>query len=296
MTVDQSEPPGSELIFVSGLSGAGKSVVLAMLEDLHYYCIDNLPLSLVGTLNPTELAAADPRCRKLAVGIDARTGGAIAEFPELLDELRATHRDCQIRVIFLHADVPVLLRRFSETRRRHPLTDQATALDEALSVERRLVEPIASVADITLDTSATNLHELRESIRSQLLPEDAEGLLLQLQSFGFKFGVPHGIDLLFDVRCLPNPHWERELRPLSGQDPEIARWLAGQPGVAEMQADIQGFLERWLPAYQQQDRNYLTVAIGCTGGRHRSVYLVDQLASLLARPGRLIQVRHTEMR
>lgn len=290
--VDQRQ----ELLIVSGLSGAGKSIVLDMLEDLNYYCIDNLPLSMLGTLHPRALAQTDVRCNRMAIGIDARTGGHIEQVPDLLSNLRAANPNFHTRVMFLHADTDVLLRRFSETRRKHPLTNAQTSLSDALAAERQLLEPVAEIADFTLDTSLTNLHELRERIRTTLASDSESQMMLQLQSFGFKYGVPDGVDLVFDVRCLPNPHWEPSLRKLTGRDPAIRQWLEQQTPVQAMARDILGFLQNWLPAYQQQNRNYLTVAIGCTGGQHRSVYLVERLASELADADLKILVRHTEIR
>ncbi len=285
-----------ELLIVSGLSGAGKSIVLDMLEDLNYYCMDNLPLSMLGTLHPRALATTDPRCKRLAIGIDARTGGHIEQLPTLIETLRDANPDFLTRVMFLHADTEVLLKRFSETRRKHPLTNDTTSLTDALSAERRLLEPIAEIADFSIETSRSNLHELRERVRNTLAASDQTQMMLQLQSFGFKYGVPDGVDLVFDVRCLPNPHWEPSLRKLTGRDPQIQSWLGEQQAVQDMATDIHDFLLRWLPAYQQQNRNYLTVAIGCTGGQHRSVYLVESLARRLTASDRKILIRHTEIR
>lgn len=285
-----------ELLIVSGLSGAGKSIVLDMLEDLNYYCIDNLPLSMLGTLHPRALAQTDLRCNRMAIGIDARTGGQIEQVPELISNLREANPSFHTRVMFLHADTDVLLRRFSETRRKHPLTNARTSLSDALAAERQLLEPVAEIADFTIDTTQTNLHELRENIRAILAGDSESQMMLQLQSFGFKYGVPDGVDLVFDVRCLPNPHWEPSLRKLTGRDPAIREWLEQQAPVQAMGQDILSFLRNWLPAYQQQNRNYLTVAIGCTGGQHRSVYLVEHLASALSDADLKILVRHTEIR
>ena len=285
-----------ELLIVSGLSGAGKSIVLDMLEDLNYYCMDNLPLSMLGSLHPRALAKTDMRCNHLAIGIDARTGGHIDQVPELLNNLRAANPAFDTRVMFLHADTDVLLRRFSETRRKHPLTNDSTSLKDALHAERKLLAPIADIADYTLDTSQSNLHELRERVRNTLAAGSEAQMLLQLQSFGFKYGMPTGVDLVFDVRCLPNPHWEPSLRKLTGRDPAIQQWLQDQAPVQAMAKDIKQFLENWLPSYQQQNRNYLTVAIGCTGGQHRSVFLVETLAAQLQDAQRKILIRHTEIR
>lgn len=284
-----------ELLIVSGLSGAGKSIVLDMLEDLGYYCMDNLPLSLVGALNPRALAKTDARCGRMAIGIDARSGGHIEQLPTLIETLRDANPDFHTRVMFLHANVEVLLKRFSETRRKHPLTDENTSLPDALLAERILLEPIAGIADFSIETSHTNLHELRELVRNTLVASQEARMMLQLQSFGFKFGVPDGVDLVFDVRCLPNPHWEPSLRKLTGRDAAIQQWLGEQAEVKAMGDDIASFMETWLPSYQKQNRNYLTVAIGCTGGQHRSVYLVETLAQRLAADRRQVLVRHTEI-
>ncbi len=286
-----------ELIFVSGLSGAGKSVALDMLEDLDFFCIDNLPLALAASLQPDELARHDSRYARIAVGIDARASAAdVRTFPEYLRRIRAEHPNYTVRVIFLTATSEVLMRRFSETRRRHPLTSADTVLREAIAQEHALLTPVAEVADITLDTSQTNLHELREMIRTTLHPgEVAGGLAIVVRSFGFKFGAPNGLDLMFDVRCLPNPHWSPELRSKTGLDPEVQQWLAKQEMVGTMQADIEHFLGRWIPAYAAQDRHYLTVGIGCTGGKHRSVYLAEAVGANLKTTHSLTSIRHTEL-
>ncbi|MEN8721092.1 MAG: RNase adapter RapZ [Oceanococcaceae bacterium] len=288
-------PP--ELVFVSGMSGAGKSVALDMLEDLDFFCIDNLPLALAASLNPTELARHDRRYLRIAVGIDARaSANDMRVFPEYIRRTRADHPDYTVRVIFLTASTDVLMRRFSETRRRHPLTDDDTTLEEALRREHALMTPVAEIADISLDTSSTNLHELRERIRSTLHPGDTSGgLAVVVQSFGFKYGAPRGLDLMFDVRCLPNPHWSPELREQTGRDPAVQQWLAAQEPVVRMQQDICDFLARWIPAFSQQDRHYLTVGIGCTGGKHRSVYLAEQVARTLRSAHAMTSVRHTEL-
>lgn len=286
----------AELLIVSGLSGAGKSIVLDMLEDLDFYCIDNLPLSLLSTLHPRALAKTDPRCRHLAIGVDARTDGHIDQLPRLIETLADAYPNFRTRVIFIQADKDVLLRRFAETRRKHPLSNSNMSLSDALDKEKELLTPLARQANITIDTSHTNLHELRERVRHVLTENAGHQLLLQLQSFGFKYGVPDGVDLVFDARCLPNPHWHPELRPYNGTQAPVAEWLAQQPEVIAMRDDIAAFIERWLPAYQAQDRNYLTVAIGCTGGQHRSVFLVEQLAKILNHSGRQVLLRHTEIR
>ena len=286
-----------DLVFVSGLSGAGKSVALDMLEDLDYFCIDNLPLALAASLNPEELGRRDKRYWRIAVGIDARASlEDVRAFPAYVERVRAENPSYELRVIFLTADVEVLTRRFSETRRRHPLTSSERILREAIVAEQELLAPVAELADITLDTSNTNLHELRELIRSTLRPAGNEGdLAIVLRSFGFKHGTPSGLDLMFDVRCLPNPHWAPELRALTGRDERIGEWLQTHEEVREMEADILNFLRRWIPRYAAQARHYLTIGIGCTGGKHRSVHLAERIGQILKEEHPMVSIRHTEL-
>lgn len=282
-----------QLVIISGLSGAGKTVALKQYEDLGYYCIDNLPLALVSHMATRTLHTMEKRYELLAVGIDARESPKeIARFPKYLDKLR--DRGIEIRVLFLNADEQVLLQRYSDTRRKHPLSDDKTSLLEAIRKEVRLLEPISNAADATIDTSTLNLHELREKVLQQTSGGAAGKLSIQLMSFGFKHGTPADADFVFDVRCLPNPHWEPTLRSMTGQDEAVAAWLERYPEVRKMLNDIRTFLEHWLPEYQKQDRAYLTIAIGCTGGRHRSVYVVEQLAKALAHRFERIIIKHRE--
>lgn len=265
------------LVIVSGLSGAGKTVALKQYEDLGYYCIDNIPLALITALIKRIAGRAGPGDdERIALGIDARERPSeIRRFPAHLKKFQA--HGIEVRVLFLTASDEVLLRRYGETRRRHPLSTDQVSLPEAIRLERKLLAPIADCADEPIDTSHLNLHELREAIHARL-PEAGAGLLSVLfLSFGFKNGVPDGIDFLFDVRCLPNPHWNEDLRRLSGRDAPVAEWLDKQPPVRKMFHDIRAFLGDWLPAFRAQDRAYVTVAVGCTGGQHRSVYLVERL-------------------
>ncbi len=266
-----------QLVIISGLSGAGKTVALKQYEDLGYFCIDNLPLALVSNMAERTLHTMEKRYERLAVGIDARESpDEIALFPKYLDSLR--ERNINIRVVFLTADEQVLLHRYSDTRRKHPLSDTKTSLLEAIRKEVRLLEPISTTADAIIDTSRLNLHELREKVLEQSPGSGGDKLSVQLMSFGFKHGAPAEADFVFDVRCLPNPHWEPALRSMTGRDAAVAEWLERQPSVLKMTSDIRTFLEHWMPEYQKQDRAYLTIAIGCTGGKHRSVYLVEKLA------------------
>ncbi|MEC9407182.1 MAG: RNase adapter RapZ [Abyssibacter sp.] len=282
-----------ELIIVSGLSGAGKSVALRVLEDQGYFCIDNLPMALLDSLaSHAEAKQAAPS--RLAVGIDARASrDDIQGYSDHIAALRA--RGIRASTLFLEADDDVLLRRFSETRRKHPLTDNDATLRDAIETERRLLDPIADCADIILDTSQTNVHELRERVRHRIGGAPDAPLTVLFLSFGFKYGVPDDVDYVFDVRCLPNPHWKPALKPQTGQDADVADYLASLPACQALESDIASFLERWLPAFEGQDRTYITVGIGCTGGRHRSVYLVEALARRFRAAGRAIQIRHSEL-
>ena len=283
-----------KLVVVSGLSGAGKTVALRQYEDLGWYCIDNIPLDFVEPLVAHALINSDPRYARMAIGVDARESPTqIGYFPEHLESLRT--RGVDVDVLFLTADEEIILKRYSETRRKHPLSDGQTSLVEAIRQERELLAPIANAADVTLDTTRLNLHELRTAIDSRLPEGDAAKFSLQFLSFGFKNGIPDGADYVFDVRCLPNPHWVPALRPLSGRDAAVAAYLGAQPEVQAMQADITQFLERWLPAYEAQDRAYVTVGIGCTGGQHRSVYLVEQLAPHFKQHFNQVVIKHREL-
>ncbi len=282
-----------QLVIISGLSGAGKTVALKQYEDLGYFCVDNLPLALVSNMAERTVQTMEKRYERLAVGIDARESpDEIALFPKYLDSLR--ERNIDIRVVFLTADEQVLLHRYSDTRRKHPLSDARTSLLEAIRKEVRLLEPISTAADAIINTSRLNLHELREKVLEQAPGDGGDKLSVQLMSFGFKHGTPEDADFVFDVRCLPNPHWETALRGLTGRDEAVAEWLERHPSVHKMTSDIRTFLEQWVPEYQKQDRAYLTIAIGCTGGKHRSVYLVEKLAKYFEQRVDHIIIKHRE--
>lgn len=284
-----------KLVIVSGLSGAGKTVALKQYEDIGYHCIDNLPLPLLWPLSQHSLEAGDDRYARLAISVDARENPSeIAQFPHYLQRLH--ERGVQTHVLFLRADSSVLLQRYSETRRRHPLALGDVTLADAIDQEQHLLAPVANLADATIDTTHKNLHELREEIFGQVPGGGSGKLSVQFESFGFRNGIPVDADFVFDVRCLPNPHWESALRPMSGCDAPVAAWLQRQPGVEPMIEDIRGFLDRWLPEFRKQDRAYLTVAIGCTGGQHRSVYLVERLVAHYTGMLDHISVRHRELR
>jgi RNase adapter protein RapZ len=283
------------IIIVSGLSGSGKTIALQTLEDLDYYCVDNLPLKLILPLAREILAASDILPPVVAVGVDARNFiDELNRFPATLAELRASA--LIVEVLFLQADDEILLKRYSETRRRHPLDLGSVPLREAIRQERRLLEPIVACADLIVDTSDTNIYQLRELLRARLHDTPREAMSLLFESFGFKNGVPADADFVFDVRCLPNPHWESQLRPLTGLDRPVVEFLERQPEAMAMVADLRRFLEAWLPRFEASDRSYLTVAIGCTGGQHRSVFIADALARSFSAVRDYVMVRHRELK
>ena len=283
-----------KLVIVTGLSGSGKTVALHALEDNGFYCIDNLPVGLVEALTDDLLSHRLPHHDRVALGIDARNPALdLAGMPAIIDGLQ--RRGVDTRVIFLEADDAVLLQRFSETRRRHPLTTGGCTLDEAIDAERELLAPFRQAADFVVDTSRTNLHQLRELVE-QRIAETGARLSISLQSFGYKHGTPRDADLLFDARCLPNPHWHQHLRPLSGRDAAVKEFLSADERTERFYRQIAQFVEEWLPGLAQDGRSYLTVGIGCTGGQHRSVYLVERLAARLRAEGYEPLVVHRELR
>jgi len=264
-----------KLVIVSGLSGSGKSVALHTLEDLGYYCIDNLPTGLLSAF-ASELKLAPRPIDNAAVGIDARNlPQGLQQFNQILDKLQT--QDIQSEVLFLTCDADTLIKRFSETRRRHPLSNERVSLAEAIEFERNLLEPIAERADLFIDTSKSTLHQLRDLVHQRIQYRRKSRLSLLFESFGYKSGVPTNADFVFDARCLPNPHWQQNLRRLTGRNKEVIAYLEGDPQVEQMCSELCSFLDRWIPAFEADNRSYLTVAIGCTGGQHRSVYLVERL-------------------
>lgn len=282
------------LVIVSGRSGSGKSTALAVLEDSGFYCIDNLPASLLPELAERVLLDAELLRPQVAVSIDARNlPSQLKRFPQLLEELR--QRNIQCDVLYLDADNATLLKRFSETRRRHPLTDEHRSLAEAIHDEIALLGPIADLADLKIDTTGLNLYQLRDSIRLRLLEKPEPGTAFLIESFGFKRGMPVDADLVFDVRCLPNPYWKAELREYNGLEQPIRDYMAGQADVEEMFSDLHSYLDKWLPRFAASNRAYVTVAIGCTGGQHRSVYLAERLGQALRAHLKNVQIRHRDL-
>jgi UPF0042 nucleotide-binding protein len=282
------------LIVVSGLSGSGKSIALAMLEDLDFYCVDNLPAGLLPGMIAYTVRSNEADYRRTAVGIDARNRPEdLADVPRLVDELRRSGIACEL--FFLRAENEVLLKRFSETRRRHPLSRTGLGLQDALATERRLLAPVANAADLTVDTSRLSVHELRELIRERLVERNTNAPSLLFQSFAYRHGVPDDADFVFDARSLPNPYWDTSLRELTGRDEAVVEFLGAQPEAQRFLADLIEFLERWLPALVRSSRSYLTVAVGCTGGQHRSVYLAEQLARHFSSHGGQTLIRHRDL-
>jgi RNase adapter protein RapZ len=276
-----------QLILITGLSGSGKSVALAVLEDAGFYCVDNLPVAMVGGLVETLRASRNDR---VALTIDARTGEAVAGLPDLVRRLRGEGID--VRVIFLEAKPDTLIKRYSETRRRHPLSQGGLTLPECIDRERELVAGISDMAH-HIDTSDLAPNTLRNWVRDFATLPDT-GLTLLFESFGFKHGIPLDADFVFDVRCLPNPHYDPQLRPLTGCDVAVADFLRATPDAMRMLEDIHRFVTDWLPAFERDNRSYLTVAIGCTGGRHRSVFFVEALAARFRERMRTL-ARHREL-
>jgi UPF0042 nucleotide-binding protein len=282
------------LIIVSGLSGSGKSVALHVLEDLGFYCIDNIPVALLRSFVDEILLRRDAAFENVGVGLDARNRPSdIDDIPSLIAKLRRDGVECD--VIFLKADDQTLLSRFSETRRKHPLTNRDISLAEAIAKERELLGPVINSAELVIDTTGMTVYALREQIRERVGQRAPGALSILIESFGYKHGLPASADFVFDVRCLPNPYWEPQLRPLTGKDYPVRRFLDEQPLVQEMVDAIVKFLEEWIPRYKDFQRSDLTVAIGCTGGMHGSVYVAEAVARRLSATYGPIRTQHHEI-
>jgi UPF0042 nucleotide-binding protein len=266
------------LVIVSGMSGAGKSQALHTLEDQGYFCIDNLPLELLDSaLNTNRLLES----KKIAIGIDARSGEKhLDKLPDVVSNLKSQFKT---DIIYLYAGKAVLIKRYDETRRKHPLSEPDTTLRDTIIKEYELLAPVREIADIQIDTSTTDIYELSSQIKNRICGTEQQSLSLMFQSFGFKYGTPRDSDYLFDVRCLPNPYWVPELRGHTGLEDNVQQWLSSQELVNKMESDLKTYIENWIPHIISSQRAYLTISIGCTGGHHRSVYLTEKLATYFSK-------------
>ncbi|MGF1700057.1 RNase adapter RapZ [Photobacterium makurazakiensis] len=274
------------LMVVSGRSGSGKSIALRVLEDLGYYCVDNLPVTLL----PQFIKTLEGNQQNVAVSIDVRN--MPAEPDVIRETLDSLGDDVDVNVLFLDADDKELIKRYSETRRLHPLSRNNMSLEQAILSESDHLAELKEHADLVIDTTSKSIHDLSETVRSRVLGRDARELIMVFESFGFKHGLPTDADYVFDVRFLPNPHWVPELKPQTGLDQDVKEYLSAQPEVNQLIYQIRNFIETWLPMLEKNNRSYLTVAIGCTGGQHRSVYVAQKLAEHFKYEGHQIQIRH----
>jgi UPF0042 nucleotide-binding protein len=273
-----------QLVVVSGLSGSGKTVALRTLEDLGYYCVDNLPAALMPAFVQA-IAQSTGGHHRLAVGVDVRNRAEnLNRLPQILAELARS--DIGYRLVFLDTRDDVLIKRYSETRRRHPLSGEGLGLAEAIAEERRLLKPMLALADRVVDTSDLNVHQLRKAVLARVAPEHNARVSLLFESFAYRRGLPGDADFVFDARCLPNPHWDPRLRPLSGRDVAVREHLDAQDTVRDYVGQVEAFLDTWMPRFESESRSYVTIAFGCTGGRHRSVYLAEKLAQHFRDAGR----------
>ena len=275
-----------KLIIVSGQSGSGKSIALRVLEDLGYYCVDNLPVTLL----PQLLQTLNSKTEQVAVSIDVRN--LPKEKQELNDIIAELKASTELTSLFLDTNQSVLIKRYSETRRLHPLTKDDLSLSQAIEIEKQRLRPLALLADLKIDTTELNIHELSEQIKERILGKKKNQLVLVFQSFGFKHGLPMDADYVFDVRFLPNPHWIPELKPYTGLDEPVINYLSQQPEVISFALQIENLLTTWLPLLEKNNRSYVTVAIGCTGGQHRSVFIAEKLAKYFKQQDYVVQTRH----
>ena len=283
-----------KLVIISGRSGSGKSTALNVLEDLGFYCIDNLPVGLLPNLLMQTPNAEVNYNANMAVSIDARNiPTELAHFADIIAQLDP--KQCQLEIIYLDAHPDTLLTRFSATRRKHPLTGPDIPLYEAINQEGLVLQHIADMADLTVDTTHLSMHQLRSMIKSRVVQKQGNEMSLLFESFGFKHGIPKDSDLVFDVRCLPNPYWDPQLRKYTGQDQPVVNFLQKEKTVNSMFDDIHGFLQNWLPEFQSNNRTYMTVSIGCTGGQHRSVYMAERLLNHYQDEYANVQLRHREL-
>ncbi|MDH5353402.1 MAG: RNase adapter RapZ [Gammaproteobacteria bacterium] len=283
-----------KLVIVSGLSGSGKTVALHTLEDAGYFCVDNLPVALLPKFIDTTILSTPTFYDLIAVAIDARSG--IDDVHQLDDAIKQIRQlNFITEILFLTSDTKKLVSRFSETRRKHPLSRSGIPLIEAINLEKNLLQNIYSNADLIIDTTSLNVHQLRRKIVQRLLPDTGADMAILVQSFGFKHSLPNDTDFVFDVRCLPNPHWETALRPLTGRDDAVIRYLESFDEVDAMHQSITDFLKTWLPSFVRENRSYMTISIGCTGGQHRSVYMAEKIARALQQSTYHASVHHRDL-
>jgi len=282
-----------KLVIISGMSGSGKSSALQALEDVGFYCIDNLPAMLLPDL--IKHLEADAQFKKIAVCIDARNlSSNLERLPEIWRDFNE-HSDINAELVFINASLESLLNRYSSTRRRHPMSELFSGLTDSIEYEKKLLEPIAEIADIRIDTTHMSLYDLRDTIKLRVAERKQQTLSLQFESFGFKHGVPMDVDMVFDVRVLPNPYWLPELRKFTGKDKPVIDFLSKEALVDEMYQDIRGYIEKWLPEFSNNNRSYVTVGIGCTGGQHRSVFLAEKLTGYFKSLMDTVNIRHREL-
>jgi len=283
-----------KLVIVSGLSGSGKTVALRTLEDAGYFCVDNLPVGLLSQFIDTTIQNTPALYDLIAVAIDARSGvDDVGRLDDAINQFKTLTSTTEI--LFLTSDIKKLVSRFSETRRKHPLSRRGLPLVEAIHLEQNLLQNIYADADLIIDTTALNVHQLRRTIIQRLLPDTGAELAILVQSFGFKHGLPNDTDFVFDVRCLPNPHWENELKQLTGRDDAVIDYLEDFDEVNAMYNSIIDFLKTWIPCFEQENRSYMTISIGCTGGQHRSVYMVEKIAGALQLSRYNASVHHRDL-
>lgn len=278
-------------LIITGMSGAGKTQALNTLEDQDYYCIDNLPLNMLESIFDNQWVLDK---EKVAIGVDVRSGKKqLSDLPDIVQRLKGRFKT---DLVYLYASKGVIFKRYNETRRKHPLSNEGMGLEAAIHAEYKLLTTVRTIADFQLETSKTDIYQLASLIKQRICVLAQKQLSLSFQSFGFKYGTPRDSDFTYDVRCLPNPYWVPELRVKSGQTEAVATWLDSQPEVQDMYQDIRDFLEKWMPSFMKNQRAYLTLSIGCTGGHHRSVYLIDKLANYFKQDERVsIIINHREI-
>jgi UPF0042 nucleotide-binding protein len=287
-----------KLVIISGLSGSGKTVALHTLEDEEYYCVDNFPLGLLPDFVDRIINRKVQLYDSVAVGIDARSASEdLRKFSSIIKQLKSRENSppIDIEIVYMQAELGTLIKRFSDTRRKHPLTRKGLPLSEAIEVERNLLRDVSGSADLYIDTTYTNIHELRNYVKERIVKRPKTSMSLLFQSFGFKNGAPTDSDFVFDVRCLPNPHWEPNLRALTGQDPEVIAFLQAQADVQHMLEYITAYLDFVIPKFEKQNRYYLTVSIGCTGGQHRSVFMTETLFDHYRANMKNVSLHHREL-